>query len=92
MIVEVIGYVAGLLTTGSLVPEIYRTWKKKEARDLSFYWLGALSAGVALWIVYGVMIASFPVIIANVASLILCAIQIGLAIRYDNLDAKKKKR
>lgn len=87
---ELIGYLAGALTTLSLVPEIYRTMKKKEARDLSFYWLGSLSLGVALWIVYGVSIASLPVIIANSVSLVLCIIQIALAIKYDRIRIRPR--
>ena len=94
--VELLGYIAGTLTTIALVPEIYRTWRKKEARDLSFYWLGCLGIGCGIWIIYGALIGSYPVIIANVVSVILCCVQITLAVKYDKIriltSGKKKHR
>lgn len=86
--INAIGYFAGALTTLSLIPEIYKTWKKKEARDLSFYWLGMLCLGVAIWVVYGFEISSPPIIVANAVSLALCIIQIILAIKYDKIKFK----
>ena len=83
--INLVGYLAGALTTLSLIPEIYKTWKKKEARDLSFHWLGMLCLGVAIWIVYGFEISSPPIIVANAVSLVLCVIQIILAIKYDKI-------
>lgn len=85
MLIELIGYAAGALTTVSLVPEIYTTWRKKEARDLSFYWLGALTIGNGIWAVYGFLIQALPIVVANAVSFSLCIVQIALAARYDKV-------
>ncbi len=87
--IVLIGYVAGLLTTFSLVPEIYRTWRIKEARDLSYYWLASLGVGVVLWIAYGIFISSMPVIAANSASIILVMLQALLTVRYNKRKLKR---
>lgn len=86
--IELIGYVAGTLTTLALIPEIYTTWRKKDARDLSFYWLGSLSVGNALWAVYGAMIASLPIMAANSISFVLSLVQIALVIKYDRVKLR----
>lgn len=89
--IELIGYAAGTLTTISLIPEIYRTWKRKEARDLSFYWLGTMCTGQALWVAYGVYISSLPIVAANSVSVFLCLVQATLILKY-NGNARARRR
>ena len=87
--VDLIGYGATLLTTVSLVPEVYRVWVRRKARDLSFYWLGFLGTGQALWLVYGAYIGSTPLVMSSSASLIICAILTVLAVKFDGIKIRK---
>lgn len=62
---ELLGLIAGLFTTIAFVPQVVKIWKSKHAHDVSLAMFAIFSAGVALWIVYGFVINSLPVILAN---------------------------
>jgi MtN3 and saliva related transmembrane protein len=68
---ELIGLAAGALTTVSFVPQVLKTWKSRSAKDISLGMFLMFSLGVALWLIYGVGIASTPVILANAITLVL---------------------
>ena len=79
---DIIGYVAALFTTFSLLPQIIRIWKLKEARDISLFMPLMVSIGAVLWLVYGIMIAEAPVIAANAVSLLVALITLFVTIKY----------
>jgi len=79
---DIIGYVAALFTTFSLLPQIIRIWKLKEARDISLFMPLMLSIGVVLWLVYGIIIAETPIIAANAVSLLVALITLFVTIKY----------
>ncbi len=70
----VIGYAAATLTSIAFLPQVVRAFRTRSTSDLSIVMLGCQSAGVALWIVYGVAIHSAPVIAANIITLALALI------------------
>lgn len=67
--IVLIGYIAGTLTTASFVPQVIRSWKLRETRDISLAMLVLFALGVILWTVYGIWIGSFPIIAANTVTL-----------------------
>ena len=71
---QVVGFVAGALTAFAFLPQVLKTWRTRSCRDLSMMMLGAQSAGVGLWILYGVFIDSFPVILSNAVTLTMCLV------------------
>lgn len=73
-----IGLAAGALTTAAFVPQVVRTWRTGSTRDLSLGMLLLFFAGLALWLVYGVLTSQLPVILANVVTLVLTGVLIGL--------------
>jgi MtN3 and saliva related transmembrane protein len=77
-----IGYLAALLTTFSLIPQIIRVIKLKESRDLSLWTVSALSAGILFWLIHGIVIGDLPVILANGVSLGLSVLMIYLVVKY----------
>ena len=79
---DVIGYVAALFTTFSLLPQIIRIWKLKEARDISLFMPLMVSIGAVLWLVYGIMIAEAPVVAANAVSLLVALTTLFVTIKY----------
>jgi MtN3 and saliva related transmembrane protein len=78
----VIGYIAAALTTLSFLPQVIKTWKTRSTRDISLAMFIAFCAGVFLWAVYGVLIMSWPVIIANSVVLVLGGIMLVLKIKH----------
>ncbi len=81
--VEAVGYAAALLTTVAFVPQVWKTWRTRSAGDLSTAMLVIFTAGVALWLVYGLLLGSAPIIAANVATLALSGLLVALRLRFD---------
>ena len=79
---DAIGYIAALFTTFSLLPQIIRIWKLKEARDISIFLPFMSSAGSALWFIYGIMIDEMPVIVANGVSLLFALAVLFVTLKY----------
>lgn len=69
---DLIGYLAAGLTTASFVPQVWLTFKTKNVSGISLGMYSAFTTGIALWLVYGVMIQAWPIVLAN-------AITLGLA-------------
>lgn len=66
-----VGLAAGILTTIAFLPQLLHTWRTKSARDISLRMFLLFCAGVLLWLVYGSMIQSLPVMLANGVTLML---------------------
>jgi MtN3 and saliva related transmembrane protein len=71
--VTTLGLVAGTLTTLSFLPQLVKAWKSRSTHDISSGMLALFSAGLVLWIVYGVIVTDLPVIAANAVTLVLSA-------------------
>ena len=82
---DIIGFIGGALTTLALVPQAVKAWKTKHTRDISIWWILTLIVGILLWLVYGILIGSLPIMVSNTATLILAVIVLILKMRYDNL-------
>lgn len=70
---DLIGYPAALLTTIAFVPQAWKAWCTRDLSGISLPMYVMFTTGVALWLVYGVLIGSTPVIVANVITLVLSA-------------------
>lgn len=68
-ITQAIGFLAGFLATAAFVPQVIHAWRTRSTRDLSLLTIVAFTAGISLWVVYGVLIGSLPIIIWNVVTL-----------------------
>lgn len=74
---NLIGTVSAFLTTLAFVPQALHSWKTRDLSGISLPMYSLFSFGVAGWIIYGLMIGSWPIIVANVVTFILaCAVLI----------------
>lgn len=80
--IEVLGLIAGVLTTAAYVPQVFRTWRLKSAGDISLLMISLTSAGIFLWFLYGLYIGSLSVMIANLITCILTLTVLVMKIRY----------
>jgi MtN3 and saliva related transmembrane protein len=62
--IEIMGIIAGGLTTTSLVPQVIKTYKSRSAADLSLKMFSLFSLGVLLWLIYGFINKDLPLILA----------------------------
>jgi MtN3 and saliva related transmembrane protein len=81
--VDLIGYVAAACTTISFLTQLIRVYRLKSAHEISLIMFLVFSFGVFLWLLYGIFIRSFPVIVANALTLVLSLAILALKIRYD---------
>jgi len=82
-----IGLMAALCTTASYVPQLKKCWETGSAGDLSLKMFSILAAGIALWVVYGVLQGDAVIILANSVSLVLLAGILYFRLREDFLSA-----
>ena len=78
----ILGMMAGTLTTISFIPQVVKLYKTKDAKDLSIATFWIFSCGVFLWLVYGIIIHEWPVIIANGITFILIFLIIVMKLKY----------
>lgn len=67
---DIIGTFAAILTTTAFFPQAYKTLRTRDTAGMSLTMYGLMMTGVALWLVYGLIIHSWPVIIANAVVLL----------------------
>ena len=66
-----LGLAAGLCTTLAFVPQVRRTWTTRSADDISLGMLIVFLAGVFLWLLYGLALGAWPIVLANAATFVL---------------------
>ena len=77
-----IGIIAGVLTSISLLPQLIKLIREKEADELSLAWLFILLAGLGLWAYYGTLKDDWPIIITNSFSVVVTATLIFFKLKY----------
>ncbi|MCJ7523577.1 MAG: SemiSWEET transporter [Dehalococcoidia bacterium] len=79
---EVLGYAAGVLTTFSFAPQVWRLFRLRSAQEISLSFNLFLMAGVTCWMIYGVLLDLTPVILWNAVTLILVTGMLFAKLRY----------
>ncbi len=82
MNLEWVGFVAATLTSGSFIPQAVMTIRTRDTRSISLSMYVIFTIGVALWLVYGISLESWPMIFANSTTLALAATILVLKLRY----------
>jgi len=79
---DAIGYLAATLTTAAFIPQAWLTWKTKRADGVSLGMYSIFTLGVALWLVYGLVIGAWPIVVANAITLALALFILVMKLRY----------
>jgi MtN3 and saliva related transmembrane protein len=85
IMIEILGYISATITTIAFLPQLIKTFKTKSAKDVSMGMFVLFTTGVFLWIIYGILTNTMPVLIANAVIFCLSITQIILKIKYDKL-------
>ena len=80
--VSSIGSVAGICTTGAFFPQVIRTWRTRSTDDISLGMFLLTVFGLLLWLIYGLELSDWPLIVTDVISLILAAAILDFKLRY----------
>ena len=78
----ILGLLAGTMTTIAFLPQLIQTWKTRSAKDVSLGMFLIFTTGVVLWVIYGLMIQSLPIIAANMVTLVLAGAILVLKFKY----------
>jgi MtN3 and saliva related transmembrane protein len=73
---------AGILTTISFLPQVMRSWKTRDLAGVSLTMYSLFVLGVALWLTYGILLGSIPIILANAVTLVLAGIVLILKFNH----------
>lgn len=79
---EFIGFCAAFLTTASFIPQAWLTFKSRDVSGISLGMYSAFTLGVALWLVYGLTLGAWPVVVANTITLALALSILVMKLRY----------
>jgi MtN3 and saliva related transmembrane protein len=79
---DLVGYLAAALTTISFVPQAWHTFKTRDVSGISLSMYSAFTAGVALWLLYGLMLEAWPIVLANLVTLSLAGLILTMKLRY----------
>jgi MtN3 and saliva related transmembrane protein len=80
--IETIGLTASIMLSISAVPQIYKSLRTRKTDDISLGMIAAFIVGFVLWIVYGQLIGSLPILITNVVSLGSMLVALFVKLRY----------
>ncbi len=78
----IIGLTAATFATIAFIPQALKVVKTKQTRDLSLKMYAIFAIGVFLWIIYGYMISSLPVLLANIITFILVVMILWMKLKY----------
>lgn len=79
---ELIGYFSAFLTTLAFVPQAHHSWKTRDLSGVSLPMYSLFSLGVGGWLCYGILIVSWPIIMANSITLILACVVLYLKLKH----------
>lgn len=77
---NLIGYPAAFLTTIAFVPQAWKSWRTRDLSGISLPMYALFTLGVALWLAYGLLIDSLPIILANAITFLLAALVLWLKV------------
>ncbi|KAF0201532.1 MAG: hypothetical protein FD173_2124 [Gallionellaceae bacterium] len=79
---DLIGSLAATLTTTAFIPQVWQIWRTRHTKDISLGMYIAFTCGVALWLAYGLLLGSWPIIIANSITVCLAGAVLVMKIRF----------
>ena len=79
---DMVGTVAACLTTVSFMPQVWLTFKTRDVSGVSLGMYSVFTVGVALWLVYGLLLGAWPIVVANAITLLLALAILGMKLMY----------
>lgn len=86
---EWLGYAAATLTTGSFALQAWHTFRTRDVSGISLGMYSAFTAGVALWLAYGLVLRSWPITIANAVTLTLAVSILAMKVA---IETRRRRR
>jgi MtN3 and saliva related transmembrane protein len=81
--IDLLGYAAGAMTTASFLPQAVKALRTRRTRDISLAMYVIFTMGISSWLAYGLLIGSWPVVLANLFTLILALAILGMKLCFE---------
>ncbi len=79
---NLLGFIAATITTAAFIPQTYRSITTRDLSGISLGMYATITFGIILWIIYGVLIESGPILVANIITFVLSATILYLKIQH----------
>lgn len=79
---EIVGLAAAFLTTVAFLPQVVHTIRTRSTHDISLRMYSLYTAGIFLWLMYGLLLRDVPLIASNAVTLVLSGTILGLKLRH----------
>lgn len=79
---DLIGTFAAVLTTASFLPQAWHTFQTKDVKGISLGMYSVFTSGVAMWLVYGILLTAWPIVISNAITVALASAILVMKLRY----------
>ena len=80
--IEIIGMVAGTISSVTFLPQVVKTWQSKSAKDISLWMFLLVTLSVIMWLIYGFFLHSVPIIYTNSMVLLMSLIMLYFKWRF----------
>ena len=84
-----LGYLAAFCTTIAFIPQAVKVYKTNHTKDISLGMFSLLIVGLVLWLWYGILLSSYPIILANSVTLIIATYILITKLKLDVFSSKK---
>jgi MtN3 and saliva related transmembrane protein len=81
-LIDFVGLVAAVLTTTSFVPQAWHTFRTRDVRGISLGMYSAFTAGVTCWLIYGLLLRAWPIVLANCITVTLAGMILVMKLRF----------
>ena len=78
----ILGLAAAALTTAAFLPQMIKTWRTRQTRDISLGMFSVLCLGICLWLLYGFLRGDLPLVIGNAITLVLAGTILVFKLKY----------
>lgn len=86
----ILGFTAAICTTIAFIPQAVKVYRTKHTKDISLGMFSLLNLGFVLWLIYGIILNSYPIILANAVTIIFAVYILITKIRLDVIETNKK--
>jgi MtN3 and saliva related transmembrane protein len=88
---DLLGYCAATLTSLSFLPQAWLTLRTRNVAGISLGMYSAFTAGVALWLAYGIVLGEWPIIAANALTLALALVILVMKLRVEHEQRRARQ-
>jgi MtN3 and saliva related transmembrane protein len=89
--IDLLGYAAGAMTTASFLPQAVKTLRTRRTGDISLAMYVIFTMGISSWLAYGLLIGSWPVVLANSFTLVLALAILSMKLCFDRAGTGERR-